>query len=1400
MKLTGGLNTDVAHVDQPANTYRRARNMILDDLAGALANENAPLYHPAPIGPSNDVLENMEVCGQFKVPGDRVIYGIKAREVTGDNYYDASLEEQIIEFLPDGSTPTMLASGPAGTFGFDATTPFQGVGYVNGADDLVLVWTDGVTRPKYITYDTSTSTASEVFLVFPEANFPMARPMRTGANDTTGNILAGNYTFMLAYEVQSGTDNLTQYGPTMGAFQIGAEATDELKRFRGAAKMKFYGLDTNYEYARVYAVRQFNGTEYVYYADRFAITSDEMEWAYYGSDLGNAPAADALFIPRATYVTAETLGVSDDRLFMANLSTDNLTFEEGQAVANNITVKWTTDQEGLYADRWDLLRGASYDPFQTAFLNALELRLVDYTSLDWSVCMPNRNGEDNAQSAEGGQNQPDDWGGMLGGFMPGEVYALYIAFLRKDGTWSEAYHIPGGGDAGDFTDTSYLDTATVVAEDINLNKEYPANPWDLHVSGRCGYVENQSEEYDNTAIWAANGLDNLAVRHHLMPTAKQLWESTQTGYGGNSDLNIGEFENEWCNQTLGLWVENVEIDANLASKIQGYKIFYAKAETLDERRVKAYVPTWRWTHDNDADFNRLLRIYDPHLMSSKPQVIGWSIEEVYKQMSYQELRGHTMEDGTLDNYAYLPANVIYGQFDNENRESCLAVLVNQDIDHNTDWDAGYPGYFAGVQDTALFEYHPKFGMYGWHVQAVEDAANLTYPLGTDSLSIVNPNFTSALGGYHSKDAYNAISHPSFDWTERPDKSDTSYGASYERTSRGGTGSQTWYRADAEGAGDANGDLSTQAYVGWGGAMGSMSLIYADADDYFVDYAGQRLVATHDLVKVDGADTYSSNQVVRGGDTWITPVVVEFMAPDVGFEYTGFAQTYPLRESNDTIDYDFLGKVSYFTWSHIQPSKNDLNGTFTWQDFADDWGISTGLTPFNGETLNHYNIGEHWTILDENKSAFGARENVLRATNFPNRIIRSNKQNYESTKVAWTQFTPGDYYDNALGKESIRNIEDFQGDLIIHHGNAIFKTRSKFNLDPSGANVFIGTGDIFQAPPKELFIDAAGYAGLTHWSDTLFCRAGYIWVDRLGRRIFRLNQGLEEISAKGMLEYIRDEFTDLPTAGMTNLSADGVPTAFSTYEGGFVIGYDPQFERLLFTKRYALSTTLGLTVKAGTTLSYSLRNNCWASFHDYAPYQYFQTYNNLYFLDEIEWEGVVPTDRSFNKMGMFEVNGTNPGRRYDIDGNLTDPAPSFVDVTFNMGGPIAKVWSNFNWVTRSGEGEGSRGHEQHNVTFDRARLYNDTQLSQYSSAFRRSDNRWNWNEFKDDALETPLLPWFRDDNLGFNDDANILDLTKEWYERGKFISDYATIRLETLNTEGYKLYLTDVGASARKAYR
>jgi hypothetical protein len=153
------------------------------------------------------------------------------------------------------------------------------------------------------------------------------------------------------------------------------------------------------------------------------------------------------------------------------------------------------------------------------------------------------------------------------GFYAGEVYAFYIVFEMLDGTFSKAYHIPGRKSAG--TDKN---NSSFAANFDNLS----FTPKRFHLEDTCnnslgetnmGYWENENEIYPNnndfnSSLTGGEDLRTKQVRHHKFPSLRYL--RNNSSYGVNS-LPI-----------LSINASNVTIPDYLVGKVKSWRICYAK--------------------------------------------------------------------------------------------------------------------------------------------------------------------------------------------------------------------------------------------------------------------------------------------------------------------------------------------------------------------------------------------------------------------------------------------------------------------------------------------------------------------------------------------------------------------------------------------------------------------------------------------------------------------------------------------------------------------------------------------------------------------------------------------------------------------------------------------------------
>lgn len=1211
MKFTRGMKRDTAHVNQIQDSYRRARNMILDHTTFSVRTEGAL----DELGSKGDydlnTLTDYDLCGMIPLPTDRHLAIIRK----SDNSHDY--------LIISDDTYGLITTTAAGEFNWSPNSPIKGVGYENGREDTMVVWTDGVNPAVYMNIDDPTY---PILPLFPEVEFPNVRSLPV-ANQDVGTIDVGAYTFFIAYEIDQ--NNITPYSPSYGAFKVGYGTKD--RTFNTSVGLQFEGLDTSYDYYRIYCIRDFNNAQTAFYVGRQITSNPEFVWT--GNKFPDLVATQDLVIPKGWYNTVETLTVSDDRLHIANLSrTDG--FDPTTWVAN-IKLHWSIDGRNKHvnspmldnfrAQNW----GDSYRPFNDTELEA-------YT-------IPGKR----------------DHYGMSMGFMPGCSYAFYIAFLLKDGSWTPGYHIPAqnnnSNSAVDEFDPTIIDTSL-------LGDAFPT------MVPSSTYVDN--EFYCGLLGSKSNGNGSFL---HVMPSVQQIseaWSDSffQSQWTGDSQYNPYN-QYMWAPTTVGVTARNVSIPADVQDVIQGYSLFYAKPNA-NTRDVLAYVPSltsdgFDGTDDGTQDY---YVCYDNYLMNTQPSLETKETERVYEGSLWTGSGSGTNPYATTTllkdviEFEYLPGNVNGNIFNNRHRENrlCLNLTgVTEGYAHGSSVRG------QGDEGSNLLFGQDGFGPYGGGEQ-------LEYQSGQEE-AIKDMEFSAVID------------------TAPPDH---------------------YFNIDTQ-------ELIQCSYI-----QKDVSINYMSR----VSYGGDCTIAPNRYRRFRKYLNNNNNPLpTTGVDQEVTDV--HYLAPEVRAYFT---YTYALQHLEDLTDPLLLTNDQILLY---EPggSGEDYEGS--------------------PEIMNLHDYPDHSYKKNEFKKAFpiGINEPVYR---FKNRIARSNKQNYESLEFQWRNFPALDYYDNALNKGAIVNIESYVGELIIHHIDGIFKTRGKETLETSADVVFVGSGDIFRTAPYELIPTEEGFAGLRQHTDAMLCKAGYCFIDSNSGRVFLLSEQLKEISREGMRLFFKDDFT---------VNVTGFYSPF--INKGYALGFDPVYDRIIITALDGVTNDV-LDYK---TISYSVIGSCWASMHSYGMQAYGTNKNNFIGFDS----------------ALFH--------RINI-GDNTDGA--YIECVFNEGGTTSKVFQSFQWNTRVSEGEGL----WQAATFDKAIVYNDRGCSNevdLNNNIRWVEESWNFNDFRnmiaDDQQNQPI---FIDDELN----VAIFNMNKPWYQQQRIRGGYGAIRLIVSSGRNLTLYLNEALARFRISQR
>jgi hypothetical protein len=533
MRFIKGLHTDNDVLLQPPETYRYLLNGELNNEKGAIVTEKGTvLQDQIPLGPQN---EPKVAIGSVVLNDNRIVIFSAQVNVGSPNHSEIGVYDS-------GTYTTLIAD----TFlDFHPDSPIQATYRVNIKGEVEVYWVRDNGPPGFINIDSppSVPTFANTSLFFrvekaPEFNFKRV-------NATGGILTTGAYQFALAYVsednsitnflnisnpilVSNNMDVFLNYDGAPGGVQTGSTIEFSVTNLD---KDGFFGL-------RVVVIK--DQTTVTILPDRFIPDSAELHYTYTGGESFLPGSIDEVIIDKASYSGAKAISQLDGVLHLGNLDKD---LDIGyQKYANNIEL---------------CIETVHSDPLPTVS-NANRLRkYLDPVYLH-----------------------------KFKTFRRGEVYALYISWLLKDGTETKAYHIPGRErdpavepdnpkvfiTTGDVRDKIGKDI-----EDWQINSRMGTVVGDSGSVLNTGFWENKNEFYPvvdpnlDYQVWDVNtsgvgilntgktALHGQPVRHHRMPENFDFpyYGTSSVGGASNPDLiKNGGFDDE------SNWVPNGQWDIN----------------------------------------------------------------------------------------------------------------------------------------------------------------------------------------------------------------------------------------------------------------------------------------------------------------------------------------------------------------------------------------------------------------------------------------------------------------------------------------------------------------------------------------------------------------------------------------------------------------------------------------------------------------------------------------------------------------------------------------------------------------------------------------------------------------------------------------------------------------------
>lgn len=484
------------------------------------------------------------------------------------------------------------------------------------------------------------------------------------------------------------------------------------------------------------------------------------------------------------------------------------------------------------------------------------------------------------------------------------------------------------------------------------------------------------------------------------------------------------------------------------------------------------------------------------------------------------------------------------------------------------------------------------------------------------------------------------------------------------------------------------------------------------------------------------------------------------------------------------------------------------------------------------------------------------------TSFPNRVIRSAVADNTSLIDNYRVFLAAQLKDLPRNRGSIWKLEALDNLLWMHMEDTLYRTTGKETQQIGDrTEVFIGSGDIFARDPDELLQTDHGYLGTQSQWVSLVCPSGYFFMDYRNRKVWLYKDKPYEISKNGLELWFQE---NIPYA----LETYGLPTGFDNpIEGiGFHAKFDQRYERIVLTKRdrkptaaFIALATSALTqdllpgdtqiviwsdeelrfvltdvdrsfekaldwdneeyfTPSGWTVSYEIEYNVWISFHDYIPYIYSRYKDRLVSFSQ-------GSNRFWHHIGE-DRRGSFYAQVY----------PWEFEFIFNKDNHTHKLHSSFEYYVDVSDAKSAL---EHDPGFTQFYVYDTHGLSpltdiEYMINTRRTRNGWKINQFRDmaalidstDALYVGPhsggnfnlqgvnvagsntnsvqvatgLGKFLIDGMDRSVNPAYLDLNKPWHQQRKFADKWFGVRLSFDNAVQKTINLYTTMVSNRKVHR
>jgi hypothetical protein len=1090
-----GLNKDNLPHNMERDTWVHARNIVLTKKIGAKSNEDGCSLLFSVLTGSNRIIH-----GVIPLNKGKVIFSVTPSTGVGEIGIDRE----------DGSgyQPRVISSA----FNFSIDNPIEGVFQYNYLGELIITWWEGVSPTansiRLMNFDNPPFDITagyqvvqldripliNLFPYFNQPNFEVTSVYTDG-----GNLICGAHQYVISYEISN--NDYTNYSLPSNPVFIGSHEAEN-GYYGGmiyqnsyiddhtskSLNLRIKDVDTRYSFLKLVVLHTSNNITTAAEIGRFKITGTNLDILITGKTL-NDLSVDEIIIPSTTFDKVESGTIVDKKLYVANYTTVDIL--DYQKYANNIKLKYT-EQVTPVRNKYEI-----QEVFDQTFRS----------------------------------------------FMPDSVYAIYIHLIKKDGTVTDGFHIPGRISRS-FTSTNF---GTQNETDFYTGgfstpppKIYEIFDTSSSIDNTLGYHENYDEIYPDSTdfdIYNSTGLigtlRNQNVRHHKFPFAQD-------------------------NIVYGFDAEDIYFPPNILENISGYYFSFAKRDNPSNINVIGNSITLDnnfWKSDNEQGISILnqnviaARFYDYSVLHTKPALTKTYLKYVNpldKTDIYLRLNAVA---------SYIPDNVTGTRPDNFEREEHLSLATDDDT---TISPITPPSSLVPIQHGKKCTLHniTRNVFSSFYLQSLSITGKIF------QTSIANNTATDIYGGdtfYCKRHFISMVDNKRiFNFIKGDYAIATGSGVLFREYSVI-SGSLIYVaRIDLTASGDDATITFNQLDRG----------IYNDPASTVLCLSGRHNIRYR-----------KENFEISSGDKFdgLNSLSIEIFKDGASVEKVG------------TLDFRIMSTIYNPNFGISAIDDIDAPWLITIYDTHSAYNLPYIRTDKGLEWHDYdyfpYVFDKSFNKLNDILPHFSKNVEVINTNEFPYTIARSNFFNTETQSIGWRKFLSNEYFEITRSKGVIKALRSIDKTLFIHHEFSLFIDRIKDKLGFDIEEIYLGKGDIFDRTPSDAVQSSDGYAGCKSKFSSIVCRYGLIFASEDQGKVFIFDGSLKEISKLGLRNFFKDNLQTL----------NGLGNPFNGE--GITLGFDEDYNRLLITKLDNFNPF---------TLSFSFDINQWVCEHDYYPSLYFST--------------------------------------------------------------------------------------------------------------------------------------------------------------------------------------------------